>query len=246
MMRAVVDPAAHDIIIARRFCGPPNSGNGGYTSGVLAEQLGPSCQVTLRSPPPLDTPLALSAGAASGIVLHHGEVLVAEAVPAAVELALPEPVSFAQAEHAARSFIGFQSHPYPTCFVCGPQRQNADGLGLYPGAVEGRQLVAAPWRPSSDLCNAHGKVDIRYVWSALDCPSWFGYLAFSGRTVPTLLGRLAAEVHRAPAQDERCAVVGWHLRTEGRRIECGSAIFAADGSCLARARSTWVMLKTPG
>jgi hypothetical protein len=240
----VVLPAAQHITIPARFCGPPNSGNGGYSSGLLAEQLTGPCQVTLRSPPPLDTPLFLGKNAAGQVALHHGDVLVAEAVPAAVELELPEPPSFEQAEVAARSFIGLQSHPYPTCFVCGPTRPNADGLALFPGAVEGRPLVAAPWCPPSDLCNAHGQVETRFVWSALDCPSWFGFLAFSGRTVPTLLGRLTAEVHRAPLRDERCVVLGWHERTEGRRILCASAIFAADGSCLARSRSTWVMLKT--
>jgi hypothetical protein len=242
----VTVPAEQNLIIAARFCGPPSSGNGGYTSGLLAEQLSQPAQVTLRSPPPLSTPLSLTRSAAGAIALHHGEVLVAEAMPAALALDLPEPVSFAQADLAAHSFVGFRSHPYPTCFVCGPTRPQADGLALFPGAVPGRPLVAAPWRPSADLCNAQGQVETRYVWSALDCPSWFGFLAFAERSVPTLLGRLTAQVQRAPERDEPCVVMGWHIATEGRRIECGSAIFDAAGSCVARSRSTWVILKAPG
>ena len=45
-------------IIRKRFCGPPNSGNGGYVCGLLANALGEPAQVTLHAPPPLDPPSA--------------------------------------------------------------------------------------------------------------------------------------------------------------------------------------------
>ena len=32
-------------IIRKRFCGPPNSGNGGYVCGLLANALGEPAQV---------------------------------------------------------------------------------------------------------------------------------------------------------------------------------------------------------
>lgn len=232
------------ITISPRFCGPPSSGNGGYTSGLLAEQLNEPCSVTLRSPPPLDTPLALSKNAQGHVQLHHGKLLVAEAEPKKLELEVPEPVSFQVAALVTDGFVGFQSHPYPTCFVCGPERPHADGLGLYPGAVPGRQLVAAAWSPSAELCNSQGDVAQRYVWSALDCPAWFGFLAFSERKAPTLLGRMAADVQRAPRRGEQCVIMGWHLGTEGRRILCASAMFGADRQCIARAIATWVMLRS--
>ena len=41
-----------------RFNGPPGSGNGGYTCGLVAGLLGGPAEVTLRLPPPLGTPLA--------------------------------------------------------------------------------------------------------------------------------------------------------------------------------------------
>ncbi len=56
------------LTIARRFNGPPESGNGGYVSGRLAQaytaEFGElpedaKIEVTLRKPPPLETPLTL-------------------------------------------------------------------------------------------------------------------------------------------------------------------------------------------
>src|SRR5215207_7781066 len=47
------------VVIARRFNGPPDSGHGGYSAGcagVLVDA--PAAEVTLRRPPPPETPLA--------------------------------------------------------------------------------------------------------------------------------------------------------------------------------------------
>ena len=41
------------ITIDKRYCGPPNSGNGGYVCGLLANHIGASAEITLRVPPPL-------------------------------------------------------------------------------------------------------------------------------------------------------------------------------------------------
>ena len=57
-----------ELIVPRRFCGPPDSGNGGWTAGALAAlddadspdnrcDSWPPIEVSLRQPPPLDTPL---------------------------------------------------------------------------------------------------------------------------------------------------------------------------------------------
>ena len=43
--------------IPRRFCGPPNSANGGYVCGMLARHIPGAAEVTLRAPPPLEKPL---------------------------------------------------------------------------------------------------------------------------------------------------------------------------------------------
>jgi len=64
------------ITIERRFRGPPNSANGGYVCGLLAKGMDRGAEITLRAPPPLDTPLHLLAGADGSIqLLGSGKIL---------------------------------------------------------------------------------------------------------------------------------------------------------------------------
>ena len=51
--------AAGRVLIPRRFNGPPASANGGYTCGLIARHISGPAEISLRSPPPLDTALAL-------------------------------------------------------------------------------------------------------------------------------------------------------------------------------------------
>ena len=37
---------------------------------------------------------------------------------------------------------GLHDHRYPTCFVCGPERAQGDGLRIFTGPVEDKSLVA--------------------------------------------------------------------------------------------------------
>lgn len=75
--------------IDRRFCGPPGSGNGGYTAGRLAALIGDPAEITLRRPPPLETEMRVER-AGSRLLLMHGEDLIAEGQKTVVELAIPE------------------------------------------------------------------------------------------------------------------------------------------------------------
>lgn len=241
------------IRIDKRFCGPPDCGNGGYTAGRVASAIEGSAEVTLRAPAPLESELSLARNG-EGVVLTNAEgALIAEAKPVAFELTLPAGVSFEAAQRASERFIGFTDHPYPGCFVCGPTRPPAlgAGLALFPGAVaaseqgEGpAQVVAAPFTPARDLCDERGLLRDELIWAALDCPSWFGHAAFAERVGKILLGRLAVTIKRRPAALDRCVVQGWGMGQEGRRIACGSALYDAHGECLAYARSTWVELKS--
>ncbi len=65
------------IIIAKRFNGPPASGQGGYVAGLLAARLGGPAEVTLRRPPPLDVAMAVEA-ADGGLVLNGEAQIAAE------------------------------------------------------------------------------------------------------------------------------------------------------------------------
>ncbi len=66
------------LVIGRRFCGPPASGNGGYTAGMLAAAAAKPVEVRLMQPPPLDTPLEiLDDPETSGLLLKNGEEMIA-------------------------------------------------------------------------------------------------------------------------------------------------------------------------
>jgi hypothetical protein len=176
-------------------------------------------------------------------------VLIAEATALELQLPTPAPISFEAARHATEAFIGHYEHPYPGCFVCGTRRlaQHGPGLSLFPGAVAqthgGPEVVASPFVPSAEWCDHDGQLRPEFVWAALDCPSWFGHAAFAEHNKPILLGRLAVRIVRRPGLHEHCVVLGWSLGQEGRRIQCGSALYGADESCIAFARSTWIELK---
>jgi hypothetical protein len=221
------------IVIEERFHGPPGSGNGGYTCGLLAPFVREPAEVTLRRPPPLDRPLRVDCTDARA-ELFDGEHLVAEAAPAAVEPPeLPEPPSFAEAERAAAAYPGFERHAFPTCFVCGPARAEGDGLRIFASPVAGREaVVAAPWTPRAD-------VGRELVWAALDCPGAFA-VGYPDRG-ETLLGRLAARIESVPRAGERCVVVAWPLGEEGRKLYAATALFSETGNAHAWARATWIL-----
>ena len=101
--------------IAPRFCGPPDSGNGGYVCGRLAAFVEGPAVVRLQVPPPLDVEMEVRP-ADDGVDMVHGDTVVATARPAQVALDAPPPPSYADAEAAARSYAGFRTHFFPTCF----------------------------------------------------------------------------------------------------------------------------------
>lgn len=221
------------LLIPARFNGPPTSANGGYACGLVAGLVGGRAEVTLRRPPPLDVPLAVEREDGGRVRVLDGDTVVAEVERVgAFSLDVPEPVSVVEAAEASRGYAGFRAHAYETCFVCGPARD--DGLGVYPGPVAGREVVAAPWTPPGS-----GPVDRLLVWAALDCPSGWAVDEFSREGV--LLGRLAAEIVAPVEGGEPHVVLGWPVGVDGRKRFAGSAVFSADGSVRAFARSTWLV-----
>ncbi|HEX6145779.1 MAG TPA: hypothetical protein VF083_03310 [Acidimicrobiia bacterium] len=227
-----------EVVIERRFRGPPESGNGGYSCGVVAEGVSGVATVTLRLPPPLDRPLTLS-GDGEQSTLTDGESIVGEAARSTLDLEVPEAPGLESAMEAARGYAGFDFHPFPGCFVCGPERAPGDGLRIFPGRVGAGDIVAAPWTPDESLRGADGTVDRRYVWAALDCPSYFGL-----PTAPlALLGRLTASIEALPEVGEPLVAIGWPIDAEGRKHFAGSALANPDGEVLARAAATWIELE---
>lgn len=233
------------VIIDARFHGPPESGNGGYTCGIVASFVSPTgneaVEVTLRKPPPLETRLDVDHRDGGQAVLLDGETVVAEGAPITLEIGVPGPVSLDDAAVASQSFAGFQQHYFPTCFVCGPKRTEGDGLRIFAGNVPGRDLVASPWTPDRWLGESDGTVRPEFLWAALDCPGGFAVLpdAEGGSIV---LGRMAGKLVLPVWPGEQLVVIGWRMGKEGRKMYSGSAIFSEGGSLHGFARSTWFRL----
>ena len=227
------------VSIARRFNGPPQSGNGGYSCGVIAAAIGDSVAVRLHQPVPMERDLVVTAHDADSWNVHDGTTLIASArkttVAADVPQAPPYPVALAASKH----YVGFESHVFGTCFVCGPQRQRHDGLCIFAGRLANTQMLAAPWIADASLDNGEGRVKPEFVWAALDCPGYFATL--SPKTA--LLGELAVHVDRLVHVDEPCVVIAWPISSEGRKHRAGTALFDEDGERCALGVATWIELK---
>lgn len=229
--------------IAGRFNGPPASGNGGYSCGVLAACLAGPARIRLHVPPPLDTVLSVTRVDEGSVEMHDGDTLVASGSRIELELDVPAPPPEAEAGKAMEGFPCYEGHAFPTCFVCGPERAQHDGLELFPGPVAGREnLWACLWQPAADLLDERGNVRPEILWSALDCPGYFA--AMEGTLRPALLGELAGELHAPVPGDGPLVVYAWLIDRDGRKFHAGTAI-AREGQVVARARSTWIELKPP-
>jgi hypothetical protein len=231
-----------EITIARRFCGPPESGNGGWVSGTLATHVAttdehPAVTVRLAAPPPLDRPLTLVVDAPSRMPSRPFQ---------------PRPASSTRPPHRERhgiralgsggadpghrggarprSYEGLSDHPFPTCFSCGTARDPDDALCLRPGPLDDESnRYATSWIPR--------EASVPLVWAALDCPGgWSAGIA--GR--PMVLGTMTTEVSALPEPGVAHTVLAWHRGSQGRKHFSGSALFAPDGRVLARAEATWI------
>jgi hypothetical protein len=215
--------------IPARFNEPPTSGNGGWSAGAFAVAAGARddgrpFEVTLRVPPPLVTPLTVNGGRVTA-----GPTLIAEVAAVADAGDGAAPASVAEAAAASRAYPGFVDHPFPTCYVCGPDRAPGDGLRIFAGPIpDGR--MAAPWAVPAD-------VSVETMWAALDCPGGWSALR-TGRVY--LLGRIAAAVDALPRPGATCVVTGAATELVGRKAMVNSSVYAADGVRLATARATWI------
>lgn len=238
------------ITIDKRFCGPPNSGNGGYVCGLLGNHIGASAEVTLHAPPPLGRRLDVIARADGAAELREGEAILAVARSARTEISGIPTASYAEAEDAVRRTpFDENSHKFPTCFVCGPSRAPGDGLRIFAGPLSARTdrnsgTFAASWVPSVSLAGDDGCVAAEFVWAALDCPT--GYASAHGLALrgaeTILLGRMSARIDARPRPGDRCVVVAWPTGRDGRKLFAGSALLRADGEILAVAQATWLLV----
>lgn len=228
------------VVIDERFHGPPHSGHGGYSAGLVARAIGNPAEVTLRRPPPLGRPLDLERRDDGTAVLRDGADTVAEGRQCErLDVAAPPPVLWTDATAArdAAEVAVAEEHSFPTCFGCGPRRD--DGLRLLAGPVADRDDIhAAPWVPEPSFADADGKVGQEYVWAALDCPT--GWAVIWGAVKPWVLGRLAVD-QRGPVElGYRYVVTAWSRGAEGRKAFSEGALSTDTGNVQAVARATWI------
>ena len=69
------------LTIPSRFNGPAGVGNGGYVCGRIAAYVDGPATVTLRRPPPLDTPMEVERDGDGSVRVRHGRTLIGEAAP---------------------------------------------------------------------------------------------------------------------------------------------------------------------
>ena len=222
------------LVVPARFNGPAGSGNGGWSAGALAAYVdadGGAVEVTLRQPPPLDTPMEVVEDDGVVTAMHEGApALVARRAALAPEGVAA--VSTAIAREAATRYPGLEQHPFPTCFSCGTAREPGDGLRIFPGRVDdldGRPRVAAPW--------VAGEADLRVVWAALDCA---GAWAADMEDRMMVLGRMTAEVLGTPVAGEEHVVVGLARGSEGRKHRTATTVVDPRGAVLGRAEQVWI------
>ena len=172
-------PDLPDLIVPARFCGPPSSGNGGWSAGAIAIHAGVACPdpspgsgqrahaqprpavtVSLHAPPPLDVPLSVTPTDDGGVMAAYDGKPVLSARCSHDAVSDVEPVHPDEARAAMASFAGLTSHPFPSCFSCGTGRTAGDGLRIFPGRVsdaadepgeEPRPRVAATWTPDASV-----------------------------------------------------------------------------------------------
>ena len=216
--------------------GPPGSGHGGYVSGRIAALVGEPAEVTLRSPTPLGVPLAIEREG-DVVRLLDRETLIAEGRPIEpLELDVPDPVDSAAAERARSRYGGHVS--FKTCFVCGIAREDAQRV--YPGPIGDGKRVASPWTPSDQwLSDGAGAVRPEFVWSVLDCPTYFGFYADSGPGL-AMLGRFAVRRLGPVEMGEPHVITAWGIDRDGRKLLAGAALFTAEGELRACARATMI------
>ena len=229
------------LFVPARFNGPPGSGNGGVVSGLLAGALGGpgAVTVTLRRPPPLDLPLDVHRDGDALVATVDGDVVASAAAGELGHDPVP-PVSAAEARAAEPRYAGRRSHPFPTCFVCGPS--HGDGMHLRPGRVDdGSARVACGWVPDGSLPRDGTRVAAAMVWAALDCPSgWASDIEHR----PMVLGRMTAAVAARPSVGEPCVVVARELDGVGRKTTTASTAYGSDGRLLGRAEAVWIALRS--
>jgi hypothetical protein len=228
------------IIIDPTHNGPPDSGHGGVAAGRFAELINPSrASVRFRTFIPLGVPLVGRVVDDGSATVADGDTVVATVRPMdplgpVADMPVP---SIADVNEAEASWLTAHaaSHPFPTCFGCGPARPTGDGLQLRPGRLSGRDMHATTWQP--DLS---GDAPAWLVWAALDCGSAGPVLATAPRGAVVVTGELAVDIaHPVPGKATLLVISRAISHDESKTRVAAAIVDPATGQQLAAATSTW-------
>lgn len=166
-----------DLVVTQQFCGPPNSGNGGYCCGLLAAGVQGPTTAILKARIPLDVGLRLETGdQVTELFDGEGNLLGAGRAASLDDLPnVPQPPSLEAAIAAEARHVGHIARYHPICFTCGPERQEGDGLRVFPGQIEGGEAghLACPWTPHKTFADAEGLMPIDVIWALSTAPAIF-------------------------------------------------------------------------
>lgn len=221
------------LAIHSRFAGPPGMANGGYVAGLMAGS-GPA-RVVLRRPVPLDHPLTLEVGAHSAR-LRDGDTELTQASATK----MPRPIGWTADAEILEELpdpAGAELHPFPRCFVCGPEHDT--GLNLRMKRVD--RGIGALFLPPAD--DPTGEVPLPYIVGALDCISgWASYAPGEAG----VLGTIEFAVMSIPEPGEMLIAVAEAVSQEGRKRLARSTVRAMSGALIGVAAATWIDIPHPG
>jgi len=241
------------VTISHRFCGPPTSGHGGYTAGLLAGFLDTPATVTLKAPPPLDTPLDVVTQYYGGVELvgppgadgTPGIVCAVAERRAPLAVDEPKPVGYDVAGESEEGFIWRTAHPWPSCFACGTARDRGDAWRTAGGPTPDGRHVASRAICPPDLVSPDGTIPVEQIWVALDCitSAPLGLVGASWEP-PWVLGQLGVDVLAKVRADDELVLMAWpdDDGLDGRKLFSAGALYA-NGRTVAVARATWVQLR---
>ena len=238
------------LIVQAGFNGPRLSGNGGYVGGILAHRFTQefggdgAVEITLRAPIPIETEMQLAHDGDGVLRLLDGDTLVCEARAGSVDHLTPPsvPTDWREVLRAGEEGGSDADSDFADCLVCGRSRAIGDGLRVFgtPGPEPGRSLSC--YLPHAAHADDSGRIRSEFIWGALDCPgAWAAQDPDDWR--PTLTGRMTVKVMDRPRMGERCAVVGWRIGAEGRKLYSGTALYTETGRLCALGACTWIVLK---
>lgn len=230
------------LVIDERYRGFPGVALGGISGGLLARRVGTEAAVTFERPVPTGQPLTV-VGADEGVELRAGEEVLSTARPTTVDVAVPRTPTVDEATEAARSFLGRHEHPFPSCFACGSDRDEGDGLRLFAGPVGAGGVLAAPWTPHENHAGEDGVVPHENVWAALDCPAIWAVMEDAPSDSPdhVVTAELAVGLFEPVVAREPHVVVAWPLEHGSGTRAAGAAVVDGNGAVKAVGRQTLVV-----